>query len=86
VNPPFNRSIVWNGDHTGIILAWDAAAFGEYLVSYSADLLEWTPAGSGLVTAGPGGGRLEWTDAGPPETESDPNAVERRFYRIERVK
>ncbi len=86
VNPPFNHSIGWNHDHTAIILEWDAAPLGEYVLTYTSDLITWTPPGSGLVVAGPAGGRLTWIDSGPPVTESAPSSVARRFYRIERVK
>ena len=52
---------------------------GTYVVEYSADLKTWktspqTASGNGLTVA--------WRDAGQPATDSMPNTLTARFYRV----
>ena len=50
-----------------------------YYLQYSADLASWRTALPALT----GTGRdVQWLDTGPPKTESLPQSVTNRFYRI----
>jgi alpha-tubulin suppressor-like RCC1 family protein len=68
------------GDHT--LVQFDTLAGHTYYVQYAADA---TGAG-GWKTAQPPiigtGATVQWIDNGPPKTESAPNAVPSRFYRV----
>ena len=50
-----------------------------YYLQYSGDVSAWKTA---LPAVSGTGHRVSWRDAGPPKTESAPQSVTNRFYRI----
>ena len=83
---PLNLTLTRGTPFTTVTLTWTAEPHGIYEVRWSADLVAWTPLTTGTLAAGSAGGIMTWTDAGPPATPSAPSAVQRRFYKVERLR
>jgi YVTN family beta-propeller protein len=86
VDVPMQLRLASSGTPFTISLIWQTAAFGQYEVSWSADLMQWTPLATGPVDAPAGGGAHTWTDNGLPATPGAPSAAAKRFYRVNRLK
>jgi hypothetical protein len=63
-----------------VILTWPSLSPRSYQVEYSPDLNDWLISPTGFLTAS--GLTLSWADTGPPATDSNPSAVDQRFYRV----
>lgn len=64
------------------VIGFGTSCGGTYFVEYSEDLVTWKTSPQTV----PGNGQaVEWRDAGQPATDSMPNTVAARFYRVVRV-
>ena len=62
-----------------ILLEFTTIPGRKYVVQYSSNLTDWKTTDP-IITAP--SNRMQWYDDGPPKTESKPNSVGSRFYRI----
>jgi len=66
------------GDKT-FLMEFNSLPNSIYYVQYSADLQHWQTVIPAIIGTGT---RVQWTDNGPPKTETLPDSVPARFYRI----
>ncbi|MGB6219948.1 fibronectin type III domain-containing protein [Haloferula sp.] len=68
-----------NADDT-VTIGFPAVPNKRYFIQYSNTLAgKWETVSPGIVATS---NSAQWTDSGPPETESEPLSISRRFYRV----
>jgi membrane carboxypeptidase/penicillin-binding protein PbpC len=72
-----NRSLLLTNKN--FQLEFNSLANRFYYVQYSSDLKNWKGAEPAIIG---NGGLIQWVDDGPPKTESLPQSVTARFYRV----
>ncbi len=67
---------LWNGR---VVIEFPSIPGETYAIEYSSDMETWQVAVPAVQAAG---NRIQWIDDGPPKTQSRPDSVSSRFYRV----